>query len=72
MTARFPFEESVKAYENGKSDVRDIDVNVNPAVMASFDNQTEAYTFDLPYLFRASDRDASSLYALSARTRLDQ
>ncbi len=69
VITKFPVSESVSAYEDGQINVRDIDVNVNAPVTASFDNHSEACTFDLPYLFRVSDRDADSLYSLSARSR---
>jgi hypothetical protein len=72
VTTQFPVEESIKAYEDRKIHRRDIAIHVNAPVRASFDSQTGAYTFDLPYLFRISDRDTVPLYALNARTPSDR
>jgi len=72
VTTQFPVEESIKAYEDRKIHRRDIAIHVNAPVRAGFDSQTGAYTFDLPYLFRISDRDAVPLYALNARTPSDR
>jgi hypothetical protein len=55
VTTRFPIEESLRAYRLKQIGRSDITVIVNPPITASFETQTRAYTFDLPYLFRVSD-----------------
>ena len=72
VTTQFPVEESIKAYKERKIHRRDIAIHVNAPVKARLDRQTGAYTFDLPYLFRISDRGAVPLYSLNARTPSDQ
>jgi hypothetical protein len=47
-------------------------VKTNAPVGAHFEKLSQAYTFDLPYLFRVSDIGAHPLYALSPRTISDQ
>jgi len=42
-----------------------IEVNVNAPVRASFDPQTKAYSFDLPYLFLVRHEDDGNLYSLA-------
>jgi hypothetical protein len=64
VTTKFPVEESIKAYEDGRIPFKNIGVNVNAAVTANFDSQSQAYTFDLPYLFRRSDNNGHSVYSL--------
>src|SRR5215475_2445636 len=51
LTTKFPVTESVEAYNERRIGPDDIEVNVNAPVRASFDSQTKAYDFDLPYLF---------------------
>jgi hypothetical protein len=72
VTTRFPVEESLQAYRDGKIRFREIDVKNNAPVSARFDMSTGAYRFDLPYLFRVSDGDQTHLYTLSARRLLDR
>lgn len=57
LTTRFP--------------VDPIHVKVNAPVVARFDGQTQVYTFDLPYLFRVSDKNEDPLYALNPRSLSD-
>ncbi len=64
LTTKFPVTESVEAYNRGRIDLEEVVVNVNTAVGASFDVQTQAYTFDLLYLFLVSRQDSENLYSL--------
>src|SRR6185436_16138555 len=65
LTTKFPVTESVEAFNRKRIALDEVDVNVNAAVRASFDAQSEAYTFDLPYLFLVSRKDDESLYSLA-------
>src|SRR5262249_39533509 len=65
LTTKFPVAETVDAFNAGRIGLDEIDVNVNSPVRASFDTQTQAYTFDLPYLFLVSRQDDESLYSLT-------
>jgi len=65
LTTKFPVSETVDAFNAGKIGLEDVDVNVNAPVRASFDEQNQAYTFDLPYLFLVSRQDDESLYSLA-------
>jgi hypothetical protein len=64
LTTKFPVTESIEAYTQQRIRLEDIEVNVNAPVRASFDNQTKAYTFDLPYLFLVSQQDNQDIYSL--------
>jgi hypothetical protein len=57
VTTRFPVDQ--------------LHVKVNAPVVARFDGQTQVYTFDLPYLFRVSDKSEDPLYALNPRSLSD-
>jgi hypothetical protein len=72
VTTQFPVDQSLMAYRRGQIPFRDIEVKINAPVSATFERQTQAYTFDLPYLFRVSNANVDPLYALSPRTLLDQ
>jgi hypothetical protein len=72
VTTQFPVDQSLMAYRRGQIPFRSIEVKINAPVSATFERQTQAYTFDLPYLFRVSNVNADPLYALSPRTLLDQ
>jgi hypothetical protein len=71
LDTRFPIDQSF-ADLDGNVGFVGINVIENPPVSARVDNQTGAYTFDLPYLFRVSKRDSNPLYALSPRTPADR
>lgn len=64
LTTKFPVGERVEAFNDGRISLEDIDVNVNAPVRAGFEAQTQAYTFDLPYLFLVSRQNNESLYSL--------
>jgi hypothetical protein len=65
LTTRFPVAESIEAYQQKRIALEEVDVNVNVPVRASFDLQTQAYSFDLPYLFLISEQDGERLYSLA-------
>ncbi len=64
LTTKFPVSESVEAYNQQRIRLDDVEVNVNAPVRASFDSQTNAYTFDLPYLFLVGQQDNQDIYSL--------
>ena len=66
VTTKFPVEESYHRYEDGRIHFDQIDVNVNAPVSATFDPATQAYTFELPYLYRTT-RDGEPVYTLFPR-----
>ena len=72
VATRFPVDSSLRAYQHGEIRFSDIEVKSNASVVATFERETKAYTFDLPYLFRVSDPNASPLYALSPRSVSDK
>jgi len=51
LVTKFPVRDSIDAYNDRKITLQQVDVNVNAAVVASFDTRSEAYAFDLPYLY---------------------
>lgn len=57
LATRFPVRESVAAYNRSQIEFDRIDFKVNPAVKATFENRTRAYTFELPYLYPTGIRD---------------
>jgi hypothetical protein len=72
VTTKFPIEESVKAYRAHRIQFSDIEVNVNAPVTATFDPDTQAYSFDLPYMFRETDRNRQRIYTLIPPTASDR
>lgn len=64
LTTKFPVSESVEAYSQGRVGLDDVDVNVNAAVRASYDLQSKAYTFDLPFLFLVDHQNNTDIYSL--------
>ncbi len=66
LTSKFPVADRIEAYAQGLIGLDEVDVNVNAAVRASFSSQTEAYEFDLPYLFLVKQGDGEFLYSLEA------
>jgi hypothetical protein len=66
LTTKFPISESIEAFNQGRIELEQIDVNVNAPVSAFFDMQNRAYSWDLPYLFLVSRQDGDSLYSLNA------
>jgi hypothetical protein len=72
ITTEFPVDQSVKDFQDGRIRFRDIHLIVNAPVTARVDGQTQAYVFDLPYLYRVSSNDAAPLYALTAPSLSDR
>lgn len=64
LTTKFPVTESIEALNERRIDFDQIAINVNPPVRAGMDLQTEAYTFELPYLFLIGEHDGERLYSL--------
>jgi hypothetical protein len=72
LATKFPVTESLDAYSDRKIEFNYITVNVNAPVSASFDSQSQAYSFDLPYLFLVSQEGNSSIYSLEAPRLADK
>src|SRR5438093_3141634 len=72
LTTKFPVTESIEAYNRGGIRLEEVPVNVNAAVRAALDTQTEAYSFDLSYLFLIGERDSERLYSLEPPTLVDR
>jgi len=72
VTTRFPLDQSLKANREGLIPFDEIKIRVNAPVTGHFEKRTEAYVFDLPYLYRVSDTNTHPLYALSPRTLSDE
>jgi hypothetical protein len=71
LTTRFPVEQSPQSHRARGRNFGRAHVKVNAPVVARFDGQTQTYTFDLPYLFRVSDKNEDPLYALNPRSLSD-
>jgi hypothetical protein len=65
LTTKFPVTETVEAYSQRRIGFDEIAVNTNAPVRAVFDSETQAYRFDLPYLFLVSRQDDQSIYSLN-------
>jgi hypothetical protein len=66
VTTEFPVGASVDAYNARKIGLEQVDVNVNEPVSAVFDPITQAYRFELPYLFVVGRRSSGNVYSLIA------
>src|SRR5262245_2029944 len=64
LVTKFPVTESIDAYNQRRIGLDEIEVNVNAPVRASFDAQTQAYSFDLPYLFLVDQKENENIYSL--------
>src|SRR5262249_35599496 len=64
LTTKFPVDESIEAYNRDRISLDEVAVNTNAPVRVGFDSQTQAYSFDLPYLFLISQTNNESLYSL--------
>ena len=65
LTTKFPVTETVDAFNEQRIGLNQIEVNVNAPVRASFDFQSNAYAFDLPYLFLVSRNEDGNIYSLA-------
>src|SRR5262249_14477914 len=72
LTTKFPVTESIEAYNLRRIELNEVAVNVNAPVRASFDSQSQAYSFDLPYLFLVGQQDNESTYSLDPPTLLER
>ena len=72
VTTEFPVDQSVKDYFAGRIRFPDIRLIINAPVTAHVDSRTGAIIFDLPYLFRVSNKDAHPLDALNAPNLSDR
>src|SRR5690242_847830 len=61
LTTKFPVTETLDAYNERRIPLEDVEVNVNAPVRASFTTGTQAYSFDLPYLFLVSRQDTENV-----------
>jgi hypothetical protein len=66
VTTEFPVGASIDAYSDGKIGLDQVDVNVNAPVRAAFDLGTQAYIFELPYLFLVGQRSTGKIYSFVA------
>jgi hypothetical protein len=73
LTTKFPVTESIDAYVQQKISLDEVAVNLNAPVRASFDSNTSAYAFDLPYLFLIKqDETGADLYSLDPPRLVDR
>jgi hypothetical protein len=72
LVTKFPVTESVEAYEHGKIPLDEVEVNVNAPVSAFYDPPTQAYTFDLPYLFLIKQQENERVYSLDPPTLVNR
>ena len=64
---KFPVTESIDAYSDRKIEFNNITVNVNAPVSASFDSQSQAYSFDLRTFFRSARKATAAFTAWKRR-----
>jgi hypothetical protein len=72
LSTQFPVTESIDAYTRGQIGLEEVAMKYNPPIAASFDPQTQAYRFDLPYLFLVSQEDNERIYSLEPPTLADR
>jgi hypothetical protein len=72
LATTVPVDESVRAYQQGKIQLSEIHVKVNPPVKASFNGGSRTYTFELPYLFRGKDENGGAIYTFYPRSLSDR
>jgi hypothetical protein len=72
LITRFPVRDSLDRYAAGRIPLSEVDVNVNAAVTASFNSRSQAYRFELPYLYSVrGPAGTSSVYSLLAPRTTD-
>jgi hypothetical protein len=69
VATEFPIEESMEAYNQGRVELEQVDVNVNFPVSVAFNTRTMAYTFNLPFLFQIERKGNNALYSFIAPSR---
>ena len=72
VTTKFPVEESYNRAAAGRIPFDQVDVNVNAPVSVVFDPRTQAYGFDLPYLYKVRRETGDMVYTLNPRTLDDK
>ena len=73
VVTKFPVRDSLDRYAAGRIRYDDIDVNVNAAVTVSFELRTQAYRFELPYLYAVRARGSTeTVYSLTAQRITDR
>jgi hypothetical protein len=66
VSTEFPVGASVEAYNARRIGLDQVDVTVNAPVSVVFDPRTQAYSFELPYLFLVGRRTGGNVYSLVA------
>ena len=69
VITKFPVKDSLDRYGDGRIGLKDVDVNVNAPVTASYNPRTQGYRFELPYLYSVR---GNSVYSLVATTTSDR
>ncbi len=72
LASQFPVTSSVDAYGRREITLDKVDVNINGPVPVAFDMRTQAYGFELPYLFLTGQRGSMKIYSLAAPTPKDR
>jgi hypothetical protein len=69
VLTKFPVQDSQNRYAAGRIALKDVDVNVNAPVTASYNPRTQGYRFELPYLYSTRGNSVFSLLALTKTDR---
>jgi hypothetical protein len=72
LTTKYPVVETVEAYQHGSISIDDLEINVNSPVRTSFDSESHAYVFDLPYLFFVRYQGLAKIYSLEPSQLTDK
>ncbi len=72
VTTEFPVGAGIDLYNEGKIALAEVGIKVNAPVKAIFDQGTQAYTFELPYLFLTGRRTSGNLYSMNPRQASDR
>ncbi len=72
LVTKFPVKDSLDRYYDGRIHFNEIKINVNPAVRAAFDSRSQAYRFELPYLYSVKGKPGEIVYSLFADRASDR
>jgi hypothetical protein len=72
VTTKVPVDENTGTNRDGRNHFQEIQVKVNAPVSASFNSDSKAYTFELPYLFRGTDQNGDDVYTFNPRHLSDR
>ena len=73
LVTKYPVGESVDAYNEGRISFRQLAVNTNPAVTATYDPRMQACGFELPFLYLVRrEQNGSSTYSLTPQRIADR